>query len=132
MTLFEEEDARARFATFDQRLACRRVALRRGRRPPSPRRSPARARLVPSASAPASGRPAGAACPCPCPFSVLSFARVQRLLHQLEDPFLARRLVVFGVLCSRLAFCERERKMPAGDLVKSFLEERCILRLFGK
>src|SRR3954453_9323970 len=86
-----------------------------------------------AAPAPASARPAASACSCRSSFA-LPFSRVECLLHQLEDPLLARRafglivVAALGVVADR----EREREPPAGDFVERVGEQRRVLRLLGE
>src|SRR2546427_9492203 len=97
------------------------------RRPRSP--------LLPAsaAPAPASARPAASACSCRSSFA-LPFSRAERLLHQLEDPLLARRAFELLAVAAFVLFPdrEREREPAARDLVERIGQHRRVLRLLGE
>src|SRR5437764_13497817 len=94
-----------------------------------------RSRLPPAsaAPAPASGPPAASACSCRSSFA-LPFSRVERLLHQLEDPLLAGRAFDLLAFCALVLVPdrEREREPAARDLVERVREKRRVLRLLGE
>src|SRR5437763_8040740 len=94
-----------------------------------------RSRLPPAsaAPAPASAPLAASACSCRSSFA-LPFSRVERLLHQLEDPLLAGRSfeLLAGFALALVSNREREREPAARDLVERVREERGVLRLLGE
>src|SRR5581483_3329369 len=100
------------------------------RRPRTPRPR-SRPPLASAGPAPASAPPAASACSCRTTSS-LPFARVEGLLHQLEDPVLACRPVLVVVLLSVLAEHELERELSAGQLVKRVAQEPGVLRVLRK
>src|SRR5581483_7818418 len=97
------------------------------RSPPSP--APASA-----APAPASRRPAPSACSCRSSLRVrlLSYARVEGLLHQLEDPLLAGGAVVVLDLELVCPDRERDRKLASRHLVERVAEQGRVLRILGE
>ena len=64
--------------------------------------------------------------------SVLPFVGVQGLFHELEDLFLAGRLVELELVLPRLALGEREPEVASGHLVERVGEQRGVLRLLGQ
>jgi integrase len=72
-------------------------------------------------------------CSFPSVVSPLDFAGVELIFHQLDDLFLAGRLLVLLlVIAAVLADGEVQRELPAGDLIERFREQRRVLRLLGE